>query len=338
MFDRDFEWRFYEPFSIEKTLEVLSRGKISKTQKYLEKVLNNPSFFGWLFVDIDYAKREQIKQFYELLAAHDSRDIVGPNVEAVYNLLRSSTDYPRSAAVVLHALALILTDECNALFADGKKDRAKMLFAYIKEIDVKYIDDIIKGYAKKLSRKTGVPLQACIDIVKNVPEKCYIDKDSVGGYMNVITDKLYTDLDEYDEVDDINWDKFFRAVVGEPYLKEVATYLSVESAARIKRDWKNKDTVQYIWESLTNYAINVFEEMPDNDREHAFGIYQKILNTMSGDSKNDLRIDLTKISEDLFPNIAKTVDKCYNKIRDAVKVAEGRKKREKHEKNPDVIN
>jgi hypothetical protein len=67
-------------------------------------------------------------------------------------------------------------------------------------------------------------------------------------------------------------------------------------------------------------------------------LYKKIVATMSGDEKNDLRVDLTKVDDSIFPNIAKSVRKCYDTIKDAVNIAKGKKERFKSDDELPTLN
>lgn len=338
-----------DTFSIDKTLDVLTEeSRMSKKVKYIDKMLNNKSFYGYVFIGSDGSKREKLKQFYKAMSRFE-------NIKATYEALRDGSDFPRSAATVLYTVCGLIVDECNSTAQDidssyrsgeirrsekeDKYDELERKFAYIKKINDVYINDMIKPFAKKLSRKTGIPREVCIDVVKGVPEKAYIDKESVGGYMNIVTDILYNGLDTVDDdFDDIDWEAFFKMIIGEQYLKDVAMYLTVEGASRIKRDWKNAARIGKIWDSLTAFALNTLEDLTEKDRDHVLGLYKKIVASMSGDSKNDLRVDLTKIDEDIFPNIAKSVEKCYGKIKEAIDIAKGKKDRFKQDDELPTLN
>ncbi len=336
-------------FSIDRTMDVLTEEhRMSKKVKYFDKMLNNKSFYGYVFIGSDGPKREKLKTFYNTMTTME-------NIKAVYEVLRDNNDFPRTAAPVLYSVCCLVIDECNKVAddidasyrngnmrrseKDDKYDEIERKFAYAKKINDNYLNDMVKPFAKKLSRKTGIPRETCIDIAKSVPEKAYIDKDSVGGYMNIITENLYTSLDDVDDdFDDIDWETFFRMVIGEQYLKDVAMYLTVEGASRIKRDWRNAARIGKIWDSLTVFALNTLEDLTENDRDHVLGLYKKIVASMSGDSKNDLRVDLTKIDEDVFPNIAKSVEKCYGKLKEAIDIAKGKKERFKQDDDLPTLN
>jgi hypothetical protein len=331
-----------DSFSIDRALDVFTSGKdmkMSKKEKFLDKMLNSPNFYGFVFVDNNGEKKEKLKKFYKTMSEKENLEVINNTLED-YGL-----DYPRSAATFLFTVCSYVTTECNKLadsvdadFKSGsirrsekedKMDDIEERFAYAKSINNDFLNSMIKGYAKKMSRKTGLPKEVCLQVVKNVPEKAYITKDSIGQYMNIITDTLYTEIDEYDDVDRIDWENFFKMVIGDEFTKEVAMYLTVESANRIKRTWKNSETVQDVWDSLSAYALETLENSPPTVIDHMIGLYKKIVASMSGDEKNDLRVDLTKLDEDVFPKIRASVDKCYNDIKKAVDIAKGKKDRYK---------
>lgn len=330
-------------FSIETALDIFkSDTKMSKKEKYLHKMLTSKDFYGYVFIGSDGARKEKLKELYNALSSYD-------NIRAINNAFEDYPldDYPRSAATFVYTVCGYVTNECNRLAdkideeyrngdirrseKDDRHEDVSRKFAYAARINNEYLNKIIKGYAKKISIKSGLPKNVVMDVIKSIPEKAYIDKASVPDYLNIITDIIYTDIDEYDDIPDIDWDPFFKAIIGDQYIKEVVTYLTAEVAGRIRREWKNDRTVKAIWNSLTDYALNTLEDLSENDRNHMIDIYKKVVASMNGDSKNDLRFDLTKIDEDIFPKIAASVKKCYNTIKDAVDTAKGKKERIKSE-------
>lgn len=342
-----------DAFSIDKTLDVFSDRdlKMSKKEKYLNKILNSKNFYGYIFTESenDGAKKERLKKLYKIMTGID-------NLEVIKNTLEdfNSDDYPRSAATFIYTICSYVTAECNnatakldADFSDGmirrseredKLEEIEEKFSYAKKINNEHINVMIKPFAKKLYRKSGVPKDVCMTIIKNVPEKIYIGKDQIGSYMNIITDALYTGIDDCDEIEHIDWEPFFKAIFGEEYLKDVAMYLTVEGANRIKRNWKNAPRIQEIWDSLTAFSLDTLEELSTDKINQIIGIYKKVVATMSGDEKNDLRVDLTKLDENLFPNICAAVKKCYNSVKEAVNIAKGKKDRFKSDDDLPTLN
>ena len=340
-------------FSIDKTLDVFSDRdlKLSKKEKYLDKILNSKNFYGYIFTigDNDGAKKEKLKKLYKIMTDVSNLDVIIAALEDF-----RIDNYPRSAATFIYTICNYVTSECNinaakidADFKDGiirrseKEDRLEDVeekFARVKQINNRYINDMIKPYAKKLYRKSGVPKDICMTIVKNMPEKIYISKDQIGSYMNIVTDAIYTGIDDCDDVDHIDWAPFFKSLFGEEYTKDVAMYLTVEGANRIKRTWKNESRVQYIWDSLTAYALDTLEELSSDKINQVVGLYKKVVASMSGDEKNALRVDLTKLDENLFPNICQSVKKCYSSIKDAVNIAKGKKDRFKSDDDLPTVN
>jgi hypothetical protein len=335
-------WDMNDSFSISEALDVFgSNTKPSKKEKLLDKMLKSKSFYGYIYVGNHEEKREKIKTLYKYLEEYD-------NIRAIYNVVTDGMErYPRTAGAFLYTVCSCVTMDCNAVESQVRQDlkagritsseRDDILdeidkcFAYAKKIN-DYIIDAVKPYAKKLSNKTGIPKDVCIHIVKNIPEKAYITKDDIGNYLNIITDIIYSEMDEYDVYNNsIDWDVFFSKILGNDFIKDIAMYLTVEGASRIKKTWKNEDTVQAIWDDLTRYALNTLEDMPENDRDHMLGLYRKLISTMSGDKRNDLRIDLTTIDKDIFPKLAASVEKCWKKIKDAVNIAKDKASKKKDE-------
>lgn len=332
-----------EGFSIETALDIFSSDtKMNKKEKFLHKMLTSKDFYGYVFINNDGARKEKLKQLYSMLSSYD-------NLRAINGALEDYPldDYPRSAAAFLFTVCSYVTSECNKVAQkidddyrsgdirrsekEDKYDDIERKFAYAKRINNDYLNSIIKPYAKKMAIRTNLPKDVCMNVIKSVPEKAYINKDNVADYLNVLTDVIYTSIDEYDDIDEIEWEPFFKMVIGDQYIKDVATYLTAEVTGRIRRTWKNSKTVKYIWDALTDYAMETLEDLNDNDRDHMVGIYKKVVGSMSDAAKNDLRVDLTKIDEEIFPKIAKSVEKCYNSIKDAIDVAKGRKDRIKND-------
>jgi hypothetical protein len=340
------------PFSINEAIDTFSDMdlKMSKKEKYLDKLLSSKNFYGYIFIckDDDGPKKEKLKKFYKTITHID-------NLKCILNTLEDFRidDYPRSSAAFIFTVCQYVLAECNdsaakvdddyrngAIRRGEKEDRYDSIeekFAYIKRIN-EYINDFIKPFAKKIYRKSGVPKDVAMTVIKNVPEKQYITKWQLGGFMNIITDALYQGIDDCEEIDRIDWEPFFESIVGKDLLKDVAVYLTVEGTSRIKRNWKNAARIQEIWDSLTTFALDTLEESPSDDIDHMIGIYKKMVAGMSGDEKNDLRVDLTKLKEEVFPNICKSVEKCYNTIKDAIKVAKGKKDRFKSDDEIETLN
>ena len=326
------------PFSITKALDTFGSEEVmpSKREKRLRKMLTSKNFYGYIFVGNHAEKREKLKTLYKYLTEYD-------NLVVILNTLNDNQEraFPRSAAVFLFTVCNCATMDCNTKQAQLDSDyhagkitarekekyeeiNIRRPFAYAYEINER-LKLMLKRDAKELSEMTHLPKSVCVSVLKNVPEIDYIDKDDVGNYLNIITDIIYSEMDEYDVYShNIKWGKFFTTILGEQYEKDVAMYLTVESASRINKTWKNKKTVEAIWDDLTQYALETLEEMPSGDRDHMIDLYKKVVNTLAGDKKNGLRFDLTKIDEDLFPRIAESVEKCYKQLKDAVDTASGR--------------
>ena len=167
-------------FSIDKTLDVFSDRdlKLSKKEKYLDKILNSKNFYGYIFTigDNDGAKKEKLKKLYKIMTDVSNLDVIIAALEDF-----RIDNYPRSAATFIYTICNYVTSECNinaakidADFKDGiirrseKEDRLEDVeekFARVKQINNRYINDMIKPYAKKLYRKSGVPKDICMTIV-----------------------------------------------------------------------------------------------------------------------------------------------------------------------------
>lgn len=374
MFSLNFRTNIYDPdtgdgFSMDKALSVFESRKSGKKQKYLTKMLKSKDFYGYIFVDTTGESREKTKELYNLLAKPE-------NVEVIwYTVCRDNDleDFPRSAAVFLFTVCQYILEysnnTCRTIELDAVRnkvsgtDRLMELRSSVTNLakDINHaLNDAVSPYAKKLARESGIPKDICIAVYKSVPQKSFITKDMIGTYLNIITDILYQEIDEYisrkigdtadidpysrdfDEidrfVDRIDWKPFFKMVLGDDFAKEIAMYLTVEGASRINRTWKNKNIVQAVWDSLTEYALTTLDKLSEGEREHMLDLYRKIVASMSGDRKEDLRVDLTKreiVSSDRFPNLAKSINKAYDKIKEAVDIARGAKER-KHAADEDI--
>ena len=77
---------------------------------------------------------------------------------------------------------------------------------------------------------------------------------------------------------------------------------------------KNARKIREVWDSLTGYALEVLENADATSRSHMLDLYAKIVGTMNSSNSEDLRVDLTKIDEEYFPNIARSVRSIADKL------------------------
>lgn len=179
----------------------------------------------------------------------------------------------------------------------------------------KVSNKIVKSEAKMIADKTGIDKSFVKYALKMNPDPCYITGDRVGFYLNSLLNELYSELDEDEcdfEIDEIDWKAFFKAVYGKDNINDVATFILLEGSHR--KDAFKSERVMRIWESLTEFALKTLENADPNTRQQMTEIYLKRVEKMFANGAFDLRVDLRTISEDLYPNLKKTVEKYSDRM------------------------
>lgn len=304
--------------------------KTSKKEKYLYRVLTSDDFYGWLFnPPISMGIEKTKENIYNAMTRNKSLKIL-------WSCLRdySIEDFPRTAAVFIFSLCNYATDLCNEdakdidaaykagdidrIERDEEYERADKRFNSVTKVN-DLCNRIVERKAKKISRRTGLPMNVVTEAFKTVPEECYLTRKKIGFYLNIVNTQLYSSIDDIDsDISDIEWSEFFRPLFGAQNETEVAMLLCLEGTSRITKEWKNLNRIHKIWDSLTGYSLEVLEKTDVSSRAHMLDIYTKIVATMNDSNKKDLRVDLLSLDRSMFPNISRSVDAIRDKIKEAI--------------------
>ena len=321
-------------FSLNEFIDILTDEYVrnSRKEEYLYRTLTSTSFYGWLFNPPENAKlniERDKKELYEVLSSS----------KVLSNILGTIEDYgydefPRTAAVFLYSLCNYVVDECNndsndvdlayrsGAITRSKKDESQTKIEKRFERASKINDllnKMIKHEAKSVWKRCGLNKTTVIEAFKSVPEQAYLKNSDIGYYLNIVNSQLYDSLDEFYELDEIDiervdWHLFFTSLFGDDNEVQIAMYLCLEGTRRIIKDWKNAKKIREVWDSLTGYALEVLENADATSRSHMLDLYAKIVGTMNSSNSDDLRVDLTKIDEEYFPNIARSVRSIADKL------------------------
>lgn len=186
------------------------------------------------------------------------------------------------------------------------------------QVILKMSKKIVKGKAKSLANKTGLPKDVCTSALFTVPGSDYIDQYKIGFYLKTILGNLYGFVNYNSDAfivdfDEIHWDTFFGAIFGKDRIPDVASLILLEGVSSIDK-YENKRDVRACWDALTHFALKALNRAPESIRDQMLELYLKRLNKMLADHNIDLRVDLRMIDEFSFENLANTVMKYKNKI------------------------
>ena len=299
----------------------------SKAERVLDGYLSNKDFAGALFNPQDSSNiSEQASEMYKLTAKPKAIrlfiDTVSENGHAAYD---------RWVGVYLYSIASFNLDAANEAIDATKEDydngeitksearnQNERNDAYISALGKlnKLADKIVKREAKILAKKTGMPKDLCKYALKTTPNPWLIPRFRIGYYLNQLLGEIYTELDKDDvELADIEWRDFFKGVFGKENVLECATFILLEGTQRMK-GFKGAQ-IRRIWDSLTSFALEELDHADPGSRSQMIELYIKRLTKMFKNGSFDLRVDLTTISEQEFPNLTKTVEKYASQIKDA---------------------
>ena len=312
-------------------LEILTDDgiKTSKKEKYLWRTLQSEDFYGWLFNPPKSMNTEKLKEnLFNALTRKES-------LKALYGMLIDNEveRLSRTAAVFIFSICNYAVELCqkdaaeiDAAFRRGEIDKYECREEYerndkrfnrVSKINA-LCSKIVERDSKKISRSSGLPMNVVTEALKTVPESEYIGFKKIGFYLNIVNNQLYNSIDAIeDDVEYVKWSEFFCPLFGRKNETEVAMYLTLEGTSRISKDWKNLSRIRYIWDSLTGYALEVLEKTDNSSRNHMLELYTKIISTMNDSNKSDLRVDLTSLDRNAFPNITRSVSAIYDKIKEA---------------------
>lgn len=185
---------------------------------------------------------------------------------------------------------------------------------------LKFARRIVKGKARELSSRTGLPKEICVSALFTVPSKVYLDPYKVGFYLQALLGNLYGYVNytaneawTYRGFDSIAWDAFFATVFGRDRIPDVASLILLEGVNRID-GYENREVVKECWDAITQFALKALNKAPASIRDQMIELYLKRINKMLADHSIDLRVDLRMIDEFRFENLTATINKYRKKI------------------------
>ena len=302
-----------------------------KRRKILNSYLRSDDFYGWLFkptqndqkvtVDINQMMSDMYNEFCRkkvMKAINDTIDYYGPD------------QYDRSAATLLFSIVRFALDAIDertaasvAAFERGdisrsqRKDEMDTINKYATVVSKlnDYCNKIVAHDAKLIERETDLPREIAKCILKCVPDKKFIEKYKVSTFTNIVLNELYSNINDYaEEISEVDWKPFFRELFGKENTLDVATFILLEGRHRIK-GMKGR-SLDYVWESLTSYALEELDKADLNSRNQMIELYIKRLAKMIKNGTFDVRIDLLSLSEKKFPNLTKSIREYKTQIED----------------------
>lgn len=303
-------------------LEEIGEYGDKKRRKIMNSYLSSDDFYGWLFKPAQPDKKvamdinEMMSKMYDLLCKKKVMKVIIETIDYY------GTDfYTRSTATFLFSIvrfALDAIDEKTAAvmreFESGTMNRSekKVEMDGINKysIVVSKLNDmcnkIVAHDAKMIERTTGLPREIAKSILKCIPEKKFIEKFKVSTFTNMVLNELYANVNDWgEEIGDVDWKPFFKELFGKENTLDVATFILLEGRHRIK-GFSGK-SLDYVWESLTGYALEELDKADLNSRNQMIELYIKRLAKMVKNGTFDVRVDLLSLSEKKFPNLTKTI-------------------------------
>lgn len=307
-----------------KTMKELPGYGNEARKRIANVMLTDEEFLGWIFnppKDPDVVDNTT-KMYKTLVKAKVLRSIC----EAVED--NNYQGYSRSSAAFLYSIANIAINGNNQICKELSEARErKMITRNEYERDKEEIEKyneiiqrllkctrkIVKKQAKQLAKDSYLPKKLVQTFLFSVPDKQYINKFKIGYYLSNILKVLYSEIEESEyDASDVDWEILFKGVFGKENVVEVATFVLLEGVHRISQ-YKTKE-VRDCWDSLTKFALNEIEKAPETLRTQMIELYIKRIAKMFMNRKPDLRIDLTSLDSDVFPNLVHTIGLYKDKI------------------------
>ena len=315
-------------FDYDKTLRVLQDFKhysSKKQRKIMKALFYDDTFIEWLFQPKRVPNlKETVSAMYEQFT---KPTVMNAMVEAVKD--EGYREFTRSHSTFMFSVANIAIQANNDMLEDIVKKKKegdispKEARRLVEKIDdaneivaemIKVAKKIIKRDASELARESHLPKYICMTALHSIPEPKYIDRDKIGFYLNNLMNSIYSEVEENGEFESgVRWKAFFKEVVGKDNVAEAATFILLEGVHRIDK-YSNSRDVKTCWDSLTQFALRELNDAPQQLRQQMIELYIKRIEKMFANKSFDLRVDLTDISEKLFPNLVDTITKYTEKI------------------------
>lgn len=303
-----------------------------KRRKIIHSYLVSDDFYGWLFKPQPDKKvttdiNEMMSKMYDLLCKKKSIKAINETIE-YYGV----DQYTRSTATFLFSIvrfSLDAIDEKTATvmkeFESGninraeKKENMDVINKYSIVVSTlnDYCNKIVAHDAKSIERNCDLPKEIARGILKCIPEKKFIEKSKVSTFTNIVLNELYANVNDWaDELGDVDWKPFFKELFGKENTLDVATFILLEGRHRIKGF--NGKALDYVWESLTAYALDELDHADLNSRNQMIELYIKRLAKMVKNGTFDVRVDLLSLSEKKFPNLTKSIKEYRDQITEII--------------------
>lgn len=321
-------------FEFERVVEKLEDFKNlseRKQEKLLKKLLSDDEFTEWLFDSSKDKSNKPVtaKQVDRLYSA-----LTKPRVLiALVNVIKDEgyDSFKRSHATFLYSICnfaievnnqrieMISEDVSNGDLSkrDAKEAKAKLeKYSEIIADLLKCARKIVKQDAKQLSRETNLSRDLCQNAFWHVPDIEYVPAFKVGFYLNGLLNIIYDDAAEYGFGRKTpNWRTFFKTIFGKRNLPSAATFILLEGVNRIDKykDLDSIDAVKDCWDSLTEFALKVLDEQPDEVRSQMVELYIKRVEKMFSNNSYDLRVNILSLPRQ-FKKLISTVSNYKDKL------------------------
>lgn len=300
-----------------------------KRRKILTELFFDEDFIKWLF------QPENFKNIASVISEMYSYLIRPEWMQAMCEMIdmEGYESFNRSHAVFFAAIRNIATEDSNErhkALDRGLRDRTfgkreQMLELdfinrrnrYIKKLHKRLLR-IVKRQARRLARESRLPEYITTAALTIVPEPKYVDKNKIAYYLGTTLNTIYSDVEENGDFSrNPKWETFFAEIFGDKAVVEVATCILVEGVDRIDH-YRNSRDVKECWDSLTQFALEALDESSDQVRTQMIELYIKRIDKMFQNKTPDLRVDLTRVNMDMFPDLMRTVDKYRDRILDII--------------------
>lgn len=310
-----------------------------KTKRFLTDFLRDPDFLRWVYTpDNDHpTSPKQFNDLQNLLLTSKNLRAISEGFEDI--------DYEadRAVATYLNALAESAVDVYNKQHEALERKSAERtisrsdvramedkLDVYRKDIErlAKTARRIIKRHVKRLVSDTHLSKNMCRLGFWCVPGPKYLSRNRIGVFLKELLNRIYEEcatngFANYTTHGRGPWEIYFRYIFGTPNLSNVATFILLEGVNSIDR-YKGTAGMSYVrdcWDSLTEFALYILEESPDQVRDQMIELYLKRIDRQFRNRKVDLRVDILKLP-DTFRRLSKTVEKYADRIQEIVNRAQ----------------
>lgn len=307
------------------TLEKINELSEKKQKRFLKNLFMDDTFIEWLF------QPKTVPNINEMVGALYSEFTKPKVIRAISEMIEDEGHraFTRSHATFLYSICNIAIQANNEKIGEidkqrksgdlSNKDAQRMnekidkFNSYIADL-LKDAKKIIKRDAIELAEDSHLPKYVCMTALHSIPEWKYVDRFKIGFYLNNLLNNIYSEIEQMgDFPDNVKWKVFFREIFGKDNIVEVATFILLEGVHRIDK-YSNSTDVKSAWDSLTSFALSELNEAPEAIRTQMVELYIKRIDKMFSNKAFDLRVDMTSISDKLFPKLVDTIEKYSDKI------------------------